>query len=547
MRLIQRDKLYIFECNFFEKDAPKTARFFWNAKEAPRCWSTKSMKCASQLAEYADEPLRSELIAFRNGFQDALAASKATNADIEIPRPEGLVDDYLPFQKAGIAYALSHRNCLIGDEMGLGKTIQAIGAMNAMPSKKTLVVCPATLKINWFKEMNKWLVGQYRYEIINAKDGWDHFGFDVPTVVIINFDIVMKHHAEIHAVDWDLVIVDECHKLKNPKTQRTRSLLGTLTKVEGLPYKQMVGTIRAKRNIFLTGTPLLNRPAELWPVANYLAPDVFKSRFWYNKIYCAAAFNGYGYDTKGASNLAALQEKLRTTFMIRRLKKDVLKELPAKLRQVIEIPANGNASLIEEERRQWEAHREEIEALKAAVELAKASEDKADYDAAVRALKAAVSVAFTEMARVRHEVALAKAPLVIDYLKDATESHKVIVFAHHHDVINMIAEAFGNSCVVLTGKTKMDDRDAAVSRFQDDPNCLLFVGGIQAAGVGLTLTAASHVVFAELDWVPANMTQAEDRAHRIGQLNNVLVQHLVLEGSLDAEMAEQACRKTECD
>lgn len=538
MRLIQRDRIYIFECNFSEKDIPKKARFYWNSAEAPRVWSTKSKKCASQVAEYADEPLRSELIAFREEFSGALAASKATDAQIEVPANEGL--EYLPFQKAGIAYALSRPNVLIGDEMGLGKTIQAIGVINANSDlKKILIVGPASLKINWFKELTKWLVREYVVSIVTAKDGWYVSDYSRPTIMIINYDILTKFHDEVHGQEWDLLVCDECHKMKNPRTIRTREIVGLYDK----NLKQIVGRIRAKRNIFLTGTPLLNRPAELWPVANYLAPDAFRSKYWYHKIYCAAAFNGYGYDIKGASNLEGLQEKLRTTFMIRRLKKDVLKELPAKLRQVIEVPANGCASLIAEEQEAFQAHREEIEFLKAAIELAKASEDKADYDAAVAALKQAVRVAFSEMAAVRHRVALAKAPLVIDYLKDAVESHKVVCFAHHKDVIKMIAEEFGNSCVVLTGDTKMEDRDKAVTRFQEDPTCLLFVGSIQAAGVGLTLTAASHVLFAELDWVPANMTQAEDRLHRIGQIANVLVQHLVLEGSLDAEMAHKLVEK----
>lgn len=544
MRLFKNQRnVYVFECSFAQKDIPKKARFFFNSEDAPRQWSTKSQKVASRVAEFAEEPLRSELLNFRNNFETELAASKATNADVEIPCPANQA--YLPFQKAGIAYAMNHQNTLFGDEMGLGKTIQAVGTINTDSSlNKILVICPASLKINWFKEMNKWLIREYRYEIVSAKSGWNDHGFDRPTIMIINFDILCKYHDEVHRTEWDLLIVDEAHKLKNPKAKRTKEVVGSYEKQEGSQYKVLVGRLRSRRNLFLTGTPLLNRPAELWPIANYLAPDVFRSKYWYYKTYCAAAYNGYGMDVKGASNLESLQEKLRTTFMIRRLKKDVLTELPAKMRQVIEIPANGHAGLIEEEWREWNAREEERAALRMAVELAKASEDKNDYDEAVRALKRSYQVAFSEMAKVRHNVALAKVPLVIDYLKDATESHKVVVFTHHHDVTDAIAAEFGAACVVLDGRvTKMEERDARVSKFQDDPNVVLFIGSIQAAGVGITLTAASHVVFAELDWVPANMTQAEDRCHRIGQLNSVLVQHLVLEGSLDAYMASKIVEK----
>jgi ribosomal protein S14 len=161
----------------------------------------------------------------------------------------------------------------------------------------------------------------------------------------------------------------------------------------------------------------------------------------------------------------------------------------------------------------------------------------------VAALKVGASEAFNAIAKLRHDTALAKVPAVIETLKDAVEQGKVVCFAHHRDVVAAIAEAFGPVAVTLTGDTSMAARQAAVDRFQNDPTCLLFVGNIRAAGVGLTLTASSHVVFAELDWTPANVTQAEDRCHRIGQHDSVLVQHLVLEGSLDATMARMLVSK----
>lgn len=146
----------------------------------------------------------------------------------------------------------------------------------------------------------------------------------------------------------------------------------------------------------------------------------------------------------------------------------------------------------------------------------------------------------------RHETALAKAPAVVSHLKDAMEGNrdKLIVFVHHKDVIDAMADAMQEVGVVqVTGDTPMAARQDAVDAFQNDPEVRLFIGNIQAAGVGLTLTASSHVVFAELDWVPGNMTQAEDRAHRIGQKNAVLVQHLVLDGSLDARLARTLIEK----
>jgi len=191
-----------------------------------------------------------------------------------------------------------------------------------------------------------------------------------------------------------------------------------------------------------------------------------------------------------------------------------------------------------------------LEALKAEVEKAKQDGNQEKYEDAVRRLRNTSSVAFEEMSRVRHQTAVAKVPHVIEYVDTILanmdeRNRKVVVFAHHHDVIDKLAEHYGDRAVVLTGQTSMADRQRAVDRFQKDSNVEVFIGSITAAGVGLTLTAANQVVFAEIDWVPANMTQAEDRLHRIGQESSVNVYHLVLEGSIDARMVQVLLDKQE--
>ncbi len=217
-------------------------------------------------------------------------------------------------------------------------------------------------------------------------------------------------------------------------------------------------------------------------------------------------------------------------------------ELPAKRRQVIELPQNGASRAVKAEASAWERHEDALEALQAQVELSKAL-GNAEYLEAVQALRKGAQVAFSEISRVRHDTAVAKIPAVIEHLESALEGGSVICFAHHHDVLDAIFEHFGDQAVKLDGRTPQEARQAAVDKFQTDDSCRLFVGSIQAAGVGLTLTASSHVVFAELDWVPANVSQAEDRAHRIGQKNNVLIQHLVLDESLDAKIAKTIVKK----
>jgi SWI/SNF-related matrix-associated actin-dependent regulator 1 of chromatin subfamily A len=442
-----------------------------------------------------------------------LEASRAVNADVELPRPDGL--EYLGYQKAGIVFVQdvwkSGRGGLIGDEMGLGKTIQAIGLINAEPAiRKVLIVCPNTLKANWRRELKKWLTRPMTIGIQDAGCGYVGDRYDI---TIINYDVVHKF-PKLQETDWDLRVIDEGHYCKNPKARRTKFTLST----------------KSKRKVTLTGTPILNRPVELWPLINDLDPARWKKFFPFAKRYCSATHNGFGYDFSGSSNEAELQNILRSTVMVRRLKADVLTELPAKRRQVIELPADGHEDLIHDEAEAYEGHRANVEALMARVQMAKASENRADYEAAVDALREGQGAAFEEMAKLAHQTALAKVPQVVAYVQDALENGKVIIFAHHLDVIAQLREQFPKAAVVI-GATK--DRMAEVDRFQNDPACNVFIGN-DAAAEGLTLTASSHVVFAEGDWVPGKLAQKEDRAHRIGQKDCVLVSHLVLEGSLDA-------------
>jgi SWI/SNF-related matrix-associated actin-dependent regulator 1 of chromatin subfamily A len=527
------DGYYKVSSTYQEKDVVKSAGFWWNP--GMKSWWTPFEKTAAKLADVADDTCKTKLMALKNEHEEALEASRATDADIEIPVNEGL--EYLPFQKAGIAYSADHRNILIADEMGLGKTIQALGIINLDPTmKKVLCVVPASLKLNWEREAKKWLVRETDISVINSKDGWVD-----GDLVIINYDILKKFHDEIHARDWDLLVCDEAHYMKNNKAQRTKEIVGWYDK----RIKKVVSRLEAERKVFLTGTPIVNRPIELWPLINYLAPKTFKYFMSYAKRYTKAHHNGYGWDFTGASNLEELQDKLRTTIMIRRLKKEVLTELPPKFRQVIEIPANGFSGLIRKEQDLIAKNQEVIDELRMAVEIAKASDNPEDYKNAVAALQQGMAVAFGDMSRVRHEVALAKVDVVVEHLKGIIEDEeqKVVCFAHHRDVIEKIKEAFGDEAVILYGGMTDKKKDESVERFQNDDKVKLFIGSIQAAGVGLTLTASSRVVFAELDWVPGNMTQAEDRTHRIGQVNNVLVQHIVLQGSMDAEMAHKLVAK----
>lgn len=462
----------------------------------------------------------------------AINESRQADTDREITAPEGLT--YRPFQKAGIAFGLDRGNVLIGDEMGLGKTIQGVGISNMRPDvRKILIIGPASLKINWRREWKKWDIKGLSIGFVSGEDTTQ---FPNTDVVIISFNLVKAYHAILRSITWDMVIIDEVHNLRNIKTsERTQYVFGFEN------AKKKIAPLDAKYKVALTGTPIVNRPIEMWPYLQWLAPQQFNHFFNYAKRYCGAHQTGYGWKFDGATNLDELQELLRSTVMIRRLKKDVAKELPKKIRQIIPIEDETIAAM---EAAGLNAIKEMIEKLEAEKVLAYLRDDKKGYEEAATKLQAARRFAFDEMARLRHEVALAKVPHIIKLAQDSLENGKVIIFAHHHDVIDKFKKEFKDAAVVLTGDMTVEKRQKAVDRFQTDATCTVFIGSIQAAGVGYTLTAANHLIFAELSWVPADITQAEDRAHRIGATGEaVLAWHVVVENTVESRMIEILVQK----
>lgn len=410
-------------------------------------------------------------------------------------------------------------------------TIQTAGAINMNPDyRRVLVVCPNSLKLNWKRELEKWLVVSYRIGVVDRND----FPEDVD-ILIINYDVVDRHKERLQAEEWDLLVLDEAHAVKNDKAKRTQAILGKGKKVSGIP---------AKRKLFLTGTPVLNRPMEFFTLLNALDPEEWSNKFKYGLRYCNGHQTRFGWDFSGASNLEELNLKLRTSIMIRRTKEEALPELPPVFHQVVELPQDATLrKLIKEENKVWEDKADVIAELRAAVELARVSESKDDYHVAVKSLQKGMNESFADMARVRQEIAIAKTPYLLEHLKELDK--KVVVFFHHKEVGRQLLEALGDGAVILVGDTKLEDRQEAVDRFQNDPKVKYFLGSITAAGVGITLTASSHVVFHELDYRPAMINQAWSRCQRIGQKDNVLVQYFLVEGSLDAKMANDIVSKQE--
>lgn len=443
-----------------------------------------------------------------NEILEEYESSFLKDCDDELPCVDGF--SYLPYQKAGISYSLSRNNVLIADDMGLGKTIQAIGIINSTVKDnnyKALIICPASLKFNWKKECEKWLVLKNEIEIVNNKTD-----FNENKIFILNYDISFKYSKTLCKIEFDFLILDEVHYLKNKKARRSQSILGKIVGIKRFNY------VKSKRNIFLTGTPILNKPIEIFNIVNFLFPYTFISEMQFAKKFCNAKHNGFGWDFSGASNLDELNFILRCTGMIRRLKKDVLKQLPDKVRNVIEVEIKSGKHIINDE-----------------------------FFEAIDFLEVVNKIPFEKQALFRKEVGLSKIPIVTEHIENILESDKIkkiVLFAWHDEVISQYFKNFSKyKPVKITGSCDLIDRDKSVNSFQNDEDCRVFIGNIIAAGVGLTLTRSNHVVLAELNWDPSTLAQAEDRCHRIGQKNSVLIEYFIAHKTIESRIMQSLLDK----
>jgi len=422
-------------------------------------------------------------------------------------RAERLAEGLFPHQIDGVAFLLGRRRAILADDMGLGKTRQSITALRAAsPQGPWLVVCPASVKANWAREIvavrpddTVCIVGPTPAPAPTYR-GW----------VIINYDILVRHADALQALPWGGLVFDEAHYLKNHTSQRSRVA------------RQLVDCAQDAAVHCLTGTPVTNRPRDLFPLLQVVGHPMARSFLSFAKRYCAAVHNGYGWVTDGASNLEELRVQLHGV-MLRRTKDEVL-DLPPKIRNWMPVNvAEGTAK--KEMRKVLEmlmvgAQERAVAGARSNPRSSTAGQDR------VRLLAA--------LSKARLALAKAKVSSTIDLVEGAVaQGEKVIVFTGFDAPAKAIAEHFGEEAVLLTGSTPARSRQRLVDRFQRDDSVRVFVANLIAGGVGITLTAARQVVFNDLDWVPANHWQAEDRAYRIGQTGTVNVTYLVAEQTVD--------------
>ena len=435
-----------------------------------------------------------------------------------------------PFQKTGVAAIIKHPNLLLADEMGLGKTIQVIAAINYLYAKakapKILILCPASLKENWFAELKRWLLLKLKVSITTPKE------FKLTNINIINYDIIGKWRPKFPK-KWDMIVIDECHYLKNSDAIRTQRVYGR---------RGVQEPIAADRKLLLSGTPVLNYPLEIYTALHYLHPDKFQNERDFKRKFCIPKpihipmfRRRFGqpsirFSWTGARATDELQKLLKEHIMLRRTKAEVLTQLPPKIKQIIELDPTNALPYIKEERALLASLLKKHK-LKSFTEVKKLFQN-------IR-LKGVESIS-----ALRRKTALLKVPAAVAYINTLlTTVPKVVVFAHHKDAIAKLHAVFSERSVVITGATPAHKRQENIDRFQNDSRIKVFIGSILASGVGMTLTAAPVAVFLEMDWSPGKNVQAEDRIHRIGQQSSVLIQYLVFPKTLDTYIAHVNCDK----
>jgi SWI/SNF-related matrix-associated actin-dependent regulator 1 of chromatin subfamily A len=400
-------------------------------------------------------------------------------------------------QKEAIQKLAENKRFILADDMGLGKTTSTIIAALETGAKKILIICPATLKINWKREIENY--SKKSVFIAEGKNFETNHDF-----VIINYDIIKNFHdskkkgeSKILEGKFDLVIVDEAHYIKNAQAQRTKLINDIVKDIE--------------RVWLLTGTPMTSRPIDYFNLLSLVDSPVAKNWMAYVVRYCAGYQFKVGprkvWNVMGASNLEELRDRTTNTIL-RRLKEDVL-DLPEKIITPIylRLKSKEYENLMGEYYEWYRSKPDESNSL---------------------------TVQFTKLTKVRQVIANEKTLQTIELAENIIEQgKKVIIFCNFTESLDTIVQHFGKSAVKVNGSMSKVERQNSVDRFQEDEKVKVFVGNIKAAGVGITLTAAEAVIMNDLSFLPSDHSQAEDRAYRIGQKNNVLVYYPLFENTIE--------------
>lgn len=476
-----------------------------------KCW-TVPIKFKSEVERFAlryNFQMGDKVIEEENYFETPAMPELA----IDIPLKMKL----FPYQGTGVAYNLQHKRTIVGDQPGLGKTAQAIATITAANAFPALVICPSSLKINWEREWKMWT--NYKALILtdSVKKNFHLFwSSGLSQVFIVNYESLKKYfvqsidvpegqklrlnhiHFKAQFVNmFKSVIIDESHRCKAASTQQAKFTKGICSGKEYI--------------LALTGTPVINKPKDLISQLGIIDQmAAFGGYKTFNQRYCSGP--------NEASNLRELNYKLNQNCFYRRDKQDVLKDLPAKMRQIVLCEIS--------------TRKEYQDAENSLVNYLKKYKD-ADDEKIARSLRGEIMVMIGILKNISARGKLAD---VCDFVDDIMESgEKLVLFAHLKEVINALKLKYPKA-VTITGEDNSDARQHAVDSFQKNPKTQLILCSIKAAGVGLTLTSSSRVAFVELPWTAADTDQCEDRCHRIGQPESVTCSYFLGQNTIDEKI-----------
>lgn len=449
----------------------------------------------------------------------------------------GLNGELRNYQRAAVDWILRNRRVYIGDEMGTGKTLCSLAAVMTDGSLPLVVVCPASVKMGWKRQINKFFP-DIADEQIYICSGRVTKPIDKSVkIVIINYDILSSWLTRLQHHRYRAVILDEAHFIKSRKAKRTRA---AVVLAQG-----------ADMRIAMSGTPLTSRPIELVSQLEAIGRmnDMTEGRraWWFIERYCRPINNGYGWDTRGASNLFELNDRLRKLgILIRRRKDDVLTDLPPKQRVSIplEIDNRNDYDKVRDSiaywvRQQIETDPEYVDAIRSA------ADDNERREIFQRMLEAKVARAqaastITKLSALRQVCMRGKIQSAIAWLDDfLTSEEKIVVFCTHREAVETLSRHFDNRAVKIIGGMSADARQRSIDAFVNDDNIRIVVANIDAAAEGIDgwQHVCSNVAFLELTWTPSKHHQAEDRCHRSGQQNPVTCYYLMASDTIDEYLA----------
>lgn len=499
---IRDERLEVFT-TYEERDLAKSIPGYrWNADK--KVWTYPLTPDTLKLVArtFHDKPVDSSVNDYIRTLKEIKVNHDIEDADI----PYEKADQLYNYQRAGVHFLISTNRALLADQMGLGKTIQLLAVAECLGSEKVLVVCPNTVKENWNREIDRWAPGS------SVETNGKHTMLLDARFTIMNYEALrLERNATIYDVDWDIVILDEAHKIKNRKAIQTKQ----------------AKKLTAERKYCLTGTPIMNHPYEIWSLLNFLDKKAYSSFWSFVRRWCEVIDGFWGIEIGPCKDVDNLRSEL-SFIMLRREKSQVLTDLPPKTFE------ERYVELDPEQLKAYEAMRDEMVAQIEEVD----KEITAPAVIAMITRLRQIVISPQIMLPDSSSYVVDKYPPKIRAVLDAMEEcdNKIVVFSQFNRALKLLAKCLdkeGIGYVMLTGETPQKKRQTVIDMFSEETGPRVMLANMLAGGLGINLTAANTCILLDHHWTPATMEQAVDRLHRIGQDDNVTVVSIIAKDTIE--------------